>query len=273
VPKTKSQYVTDPGDGLPARVIRSWARRKHHYLQGYLDILSKAMSRQRSQAFVDLFSGPGRCQEEETGAFVDGSPLIALRYPFTDHIYVELDSAAAEALTIRTAPYAGQRRITVIEGDCNLVIDRVVERLPRNGVMLAFVDPTTWQISFDTVCKLSEKRPVDLIVTFMAGMMKRVENGSKELDAFFGTTAYRTEGRYLSAQGKPTLSGLLACYREQLAAHLGYRDELTAREIVVRTPTNTPLYLMAFFSKHPLGFKFWDAITTRDEHGQAVLRF
>ena len=272
--KAKTEYVRDPADGLPARRVRRWARRKHHYLDRYLSIFARTMeTKWRTRTFVDLFAGPGRCEERETGEFYDGSPLIAGRYAFTDHIYVELDPIAAEALEQRTATLAATRRVSVIQGDCNLAIDRVIERLPRGGLTLAFLDPTTWQVSLETVRRLTEHRPVDLIVTFMGGLMKRVEMGTPQLDAFFGTTAYRDDTRYLGVDGKPTLSGLLGCYREQLVSQLGYRDALAAREVIIRTPTNTPLYLMAFFSKHPLGHRFWDEITVTDERGQTVLAF
>ena len=37
------------------------------------------------------------------------------------------------------------------------------------------------------------------------------------------------------------------------------------------TDRGTSMYLMAFFSKHQLGYTFWDRITTQDEKGQIAL--
>lgn len=58
--------------------------------------------------------------------------------------------------------------------------------------------------------------------------------------------------------------------REQLAG-IGYLNQISAREIEVKNSKNVPMYLMAFFSKHPLGYTFWDRITTEDEKGQIAL--
>lgn len=93
------RYVEAP-DGLPARVVHLWARRKHHYLDRYADIFGTGMKNAfPRRAYLDMFAGPGVCYEEESKKFYEGSPLIGLRRNFTDHVYVELDEMAAVALT------------------------------------------------------------------------------------------------------------------------------------------------------------------------------
>ncbi|MBI3748042.1 MAG: three-Cys-motif partner protein TcmP [Chloroflexi bacterium] len=270
--KVPSDYRIDPADGLPARVVREWARRKHHYLERYTGIFASGMKKKFPQrAYLDLFAGPGRCFERETGEIYDGSPLIGLHRNFTDHIYVELEDKAAAALETRCSPYTPGRRVTVIQGDCNAKIDEVIAHLPRSGITFAFIDPTNWQISFDTIQKLTAARRVDLLVSFFGPSMKRVADLDRpRLDAFFGTKAWQTDPRFLGPDRLPTLSGLLACYREQLA-RIGYLNQVSAREIPVKNSKNVPMYLLAFFSKHPLGYTFWDRITTEDEKGQIAL--
>lgn len=270
---SKSRSVVDPADGLPARAVREWTKRKHHFLDRYMDIFSVGMkSRWRQRAYVDLFAGPGRCYQEETGDFYDGSPLIALNHRFTDHIYVELDGAMAEALDRRCDPHRRSRNVTVMEGDCNSRIEQVVGRLPRDGITLAFIDPTNWQIRFPAVQKLAAVGRVDLIVSFFAGMMQRVTHLEEQpkLDAFFGTHDWKTERRFQDARGRPSMSGLLACYREQLTK-VGYLDLMAGRELTVRNSVNRTMYLIAFFSKHERGFDFWDKITREDESGQLAI--
>jgi three-Cys-motif partner protein len=269
--KAPSEYVIDPVDGLPARVVREWARRKHHYLERYADIFATGMKKFPRRAYLDLFAGPGRCFEKETGETYDGSPLIGLRRNFTDHIYVELEDKAAAALDARCSPWKRERYVTVIPGDCNAKIDEVIGHLPRFGITFAFIDPTNWQISFDTIRRLTATRRVDLLVSFFGPSMKRVAAlDQPRVDAFFGTKAWQTDPRFLGPDHRPTLSGLLACYREQLAG-IGYLNQISAREIEVKNSKNVPMYLMAFFSKHPLGYTFWDRITTEDEKGQIAL--
>jgi three-Cys-motif partner protein len=257
-------YVPDPIDGMPARVVREWTRRKHHYLERYADIFSVGMKNKFSRrAYLDLFAGPGRCFEQSSKQFYDGSPLIGLHRNFTDHVYVELDPEAAAALDARCAPWTRSRYVSVIPGDCNGVVDDVVANLPPYGLTFAFIDPTSWQITFDTVRKITNARRVDLLVSFFGGSMLRVGGlNQPRLDAFFGTNAWQTDARFLGIDGRPTLSGLLACYREQLAT-IGYLDQLSAREISVKNSKNVTMYLMAFFSKHALGYTFWDKIHGR----------
>jgi three-Cys-motif partner protein len=252
--------------------VHDWARRKHHYLNRYSDIFSNGMKNKwPRRAYLDLFAGPGRCFEKESGDFYDGSPLIGLRWNFTDHIYVELDRASAAALDQRCDPWKPNRFVTVLEGDCNARVADVVGLLPRYGLTLAFIDPTNWQIRFDTIRTLTTARKVDLLVSFFGGQMKRVARlDQPRLDAFFGTTAWKTDPRFLGPDGLPTLSGLLLCYREQLAS-IGYLDTLSIREIPVKNSKNTTMYLLAFFSKSAKGYEFWDKITPVDEHGQLAI--
>ena len=82
--------------------------------------------------------------------------------------------------------------------------------------------------------------------------------------------AWQTDPRFLGPDHRPTLSVLLACYREQLAG-IGYLNQISAREIAVTNSKNAPMYLMAFFSKNQLGYTFWNRITTQDEKGQMAL--
>lgn len=112
------EHVPDPRDGLPARVVRNWTRRKHHYLDRYADIFSVDMkNRFPRRAYLDLFAGPGRCFERETKQFYDGTPLIAFRHNFTNHI--ELEDSPAAALEARVRPWDAGRYVSVIRGDCN----------------------------------------------------------------------------------------------------------------------------------------------------------
>ena len=71
--------MVDPGDGLPARTVSEWNDRKHHFLRRYMEIFAVGMRRRwKERAYVDLFAGPGRTYNQDTGRFDDGSPLIAL---------------------------------------------------------------------------------------------------------------------------------------------------------------------------------------------------
>ena len=189
MPRAATQYLPDPTDGLLARVVGSWSREKHHVLGQYLGIFAQAMRTKWSRrAYVDLFAGPGVCVDSDAHSFFDGSPLLALAQPFTDHVYVDLDATATDALAKRVAARGRDRKVTIITGDCNVVIDQVIEALPtRDCLAFAFIDPSNWEISFETIRRLAEGRKIDLLVTFHAQNMKRASTVAEQprLDAFY----------------------------------------------------------------------------------------
>ena len=246
------------------------AARKHHFLEYYASIIT-GMKKFPRRAFVDLFAGPGRVRLDETGEFDDGSPLKALKHGFTEFVFVELREDYAAALEQRVATREKSRPVVVLQGNCNECIDDVVTRIPPYGLTLAFIDPTNWQITFDTVRTLAAVPRVDLVVSMFLGSMKRVPKVARpEIDAFFGTDRWRLPP-YTRRDGSLTLDGMMKCYREQLST-LGYLNKPGAREIVVNAKEGGPaLYLLAFFSRNELGYKFWDEATRRDETGQMTL--
>jgi len=262
-----TRYVPDPTDGLPARVVGPWSRHKHYVLDQYLGIFAAGMRRKWAhRAYVDLFAGPGVCVDEETGSVFAGSPLLALAQPFTDHVYVDLDATATDALRQRVTPRQGPQRVTILTGDCNAVIDQVIDALPkRDCIAFAFIDPSNWEIHFETIRRLAEGRRVDLLVTFHAQNMKRASTVAQQprIDAFFGTRAWRT------GAGVPKLAEMVGCYTTQLAT-LGYLERVTARDIkVTRSAANRSLkYLMPFYSKNERGYDFFDKVTTENYGGQ-----
>lgn len=258
-------------DGLPVMSVGGVrAARKHYFLEYYASMMTKLRQYPR-RAYVDLFAGPGRVRLDETGTFDDGSPLKAFRHEFTEFVFVELNDAYAAALEARIAALGERRPCHVVRGDCNARIADVVKRIPPYGLTLAFVDPTNWQITFDTVRRLAAVPRVDLIVSMFLGSMKRVPAHARpDIDAFFGTDRWRQQP-YIRPDGSLTLDGMMRCYREQLAT-LGYLNRPGAREIVVNAKEGgPPLYLLAFFSRDKLGYKLWDAATRRDETGQLTL--
>ena len=160
-------------DGLNVRPSGPWIKKKYHYLKSYCDIFTRAMGKMWAPSaltFIDLFSGPGRCLIKQTGEDLEGSSLIALQYGFSDYIFVEQDRAALNALKTRCQNSPKRKNISFIQGDCNLVIDQVIEQLHPQGLTLAFIDPAKINIKFETVKRLTEDRRVDLLINIMDGM-------------------------------------------------------------------------------------------------------
>lgn len=158
-------------DGLIARDSGLWVKDKLHYLQRYLKIFTVGMKNKWGGRlfYVDLFAGPGKCLIRSTQEEIDGSPLLALNFDFSQYLFFEADSECFEALRARVASRAQNKKVKLIFGDCNETISQT--EIPTTGLGLAFIDPTGFSpLAFDTIHQLTFNRRIDLIINFHDGM-------------------------------------------------------------------------------------------------------
>jgi three-Cys-motif partner protein len=175
-----------------------------------------------------------------------------------------MNPVAAEALTIRLRRAGASDPVFV--DDCNDAIDEVVAAVPSTALTLAFVDPTNWQVRFETIARLVQARKTDLLVTFMYGMMKRVATyDPPALTAFFGTPRWK---ECLGCARWEVLDALASLYHAQLEP-FGYLPNYT-RRIVVPNTKNVPMYALVLFSRSERGVDFWKKAiggpTASDQH-------
>jgi three-Cys-motif partner protein len=147
---------------------------------------------------------------------------------------------------------------------------------------LAFLDPEGLELQWQTVAKLASIRRMDLIINYPQGglnrLMKRLfqQESDTVVDRYFGDRNWRTiYADYLMHPGAGLHRHLIDYYKGKLQA-LGYNevrsdDEVGDEPLMRNAKRNAPLYRLLFASKHPLGEKFWRAITKRDVHGQMRL--
>ena len=259
-------------DGLPALKVGLWTLDKHFYLGRYMYIFATGMKAKWSErVYVDLFSGPGRCQLEDTTDEVPGSPLLALdtKYGFTRYFFNDQNPAFVEALKGRVSKYQGVQ-ITLFNQDCNSAARTIAQALPKNSLDMAFIDPFNWEVRFDSLAALTEGRRMDLVITFHSGSIKRAaDSGPAALHDFFGGTTWKAE--YDKSRRSGTREGtrvLLDCYESNLRK-IGYpyfRDY-----VLMRNSQGTPLYHLIFATKNRRGQDFWDKVSGRDRKGQIRL--
>lgn len=258
----------DLNAALPARPVNAWNARKHHFLKKYMGIFSVGMKRYPGdRTYVDLFAGPGMCVLSGAGERVEGSPLIALSQPFVRYAFVEKDAGDADALRQRVQAHKNGSRAMVICRDCNSAIDDVRKQMPKGGLTFAFVDPTAWQIRFESVRRLVEERKVDLLITFhVMGMRRNADREMKIIDEFFGTRDWRpfVGPQHLAA------GDLLDVYRRQLQG-IGYVFDARAPAVLVNNSKGAPIYYLLFASKDAKGYDFWRKIVAEEETGQRRL--
>jgi three-Cys-motif partner protein len=248
-----------------------WAIGKLYYIRRYCDIFNAAMKdKWPTRVYIDLFAGPGRCLIETTRKEIDGSPLVALgcKVPFTHYFFNDIGLPAVQSLERRTSSF-GSVVINYFARDCNEVVQNLLPQLPPGSLDFCFIDPTSWQIKFDSIRSLTNGRRMDIAITFHVGSMKRVaDNPPRELLDFFPDPSWQEEYKRSRTTGKALDQILLEAYKRGLEA-IGYID---IRDfILMKNRRQVPLYHLIFASKHHRGGEFWAKISQRSETGQ--LRF
>jgi len=263
-------------DGYPLLSLGPWASEKLHYLDYYAALFTQGMKNQwETTAYIDLFAGPGLCMlGNGVSHVVEGSPLVALRQrtPFTHYVFVDTDKGHAQALDSRSRGLAPNSAKLVRVGDCNdaSVLADILAFIPAEALCLAFIDPFSWKIHFDTVSALTRSRRVDILLVFQLGGIKRaVEARPASLNRFFGDEgAWQTV--YRSALPRRDTRAMLDYYRRRLST-LGYLKENYPSEVAVVNTKNVPIYYLVHATRHPRGQDFWRKAIQRTADGKRKL--
>lgn len=263
-------------DGQVSIAAGPWAEDKLYYFRRYCNIFNTAMRyKWRSRAYIDLFSGPGKCLVEGTGEEIDGSPIVALtcRVPFTHYFFNDRDPAAIGALRARTQASYSVPIVFLCE-DCNRVIDRLLEELAklpeRETLSFCFIDPFNWEIEFQSIARLTQNKRMDLVITFHIGSMKRFADLPQDkLDRFFPDKTWREGYEDRRSRGDRAIGAyLLGVYKAGLQA-IGYHH--LDDKVFVTNSKEVPLYYLLYASKDSRGKDFWDKISAKQPSGQGRL--
>jgi len=279
-------YVKDK-DNLPLRCIGRWSEDKLYYLGRYIDAFNTATKyRWRKRAFIDLFAGPGKCIVRDSGKIVAGSTLIALeqRVPFSLIISVDTNSSAISALEERGGVYGPETQLKTFNADCNLITDWIRDEIDSSYLALVLIDPTSMQIKFSTIRKLTDGLRMDLIINYPVHAINRayvdaLSGNDRVFNDYFGTSKWKEE--VLKMKGlRNVATKLLPLYKQQLyeieyrhIEDLDISSPFKSDEILVTGPKNIPLYYLFLASKNPLGNKLWQEIKKirPDRQGQFML--
>ncbi len=261
-------------DGLPARIVNPWSDEKLFYLERYMDIFTNGMKNKwPNLVYADFFAGPGVCIDEQTRAESDGSPLRALKFGFSRIFLNDTDPDAVDALRQRTHD---DERVHITQMDCNDAVRASLDFLvpkgtERHTLGLAFIDPTAFQIRFDSIRDLTKRARFDLLITFMTSFPKRFitrpEFGPESPFAdFVGRDAYQ---QHLQGRPKIGTDELLRVLRQQLRS-IGYEyvDDIAR----ISNTRQSTIYHSVFASRNQLGKDFFERIRQRTYSGQLRLR-
>lgn len=263
-------------DGLPASEVGAWTDEKHERLRRYVDSSHGARRRFKSRSYVDLYCGPGRSWVRETGAFIDGSPLVAFdsaakhRDQFTEILISdarpEYLAAAERRLQTRGA------KVRSFSGEANAIINQVIASLDPRGLHFAFLDPyNLGDLPFSVIEKLASVKRMDLLIHVSAMDLKRdlhnyiLPDGPKDLDNF----APGWRNHVNTKRRQDIVRQEIFDYWRSLIKNLGTSPNDCIE--VVENSKGADLYWLVFVARHALAHKLWQAVSNVSRQGRLSL--
>jgi len=280
-----AKLLQEEDDGLEMRESGPWVCDKYYYLIRYIDIFETSMrGKWENRAYIDLFSGPGKCIEKSTQSIHFGSPLLALttRYPFSEYYFVDKSKFNIDSLMKRCNSFNNKVRISSYIGDSNKLVDEIISQIDfAKSINLSFLDPEGLDLHWETVVKLSSVTRMDLIIFYpQMGLTRQMPNevqndSNTNIDKFFGSRKWREIYTAFNIREELYLHRkLLDLYKNNLQ-RLGYQDTKSDEEVGIEplmvNTREAPLYRLIFASKSQLGHEFWKKITKKNHRGQRRL--
>jgi three-Cys-motif partner protein len=277
MPAGRAQYLQAPSDQLMARALGPSTLEKLFYVERYCRAFATAMSPKKAEGkwdnlvYLDLLAGPGRCINADTSQEYDGSALQALKMaPPFDHLFFSDSNKLNISVLRKRIPLEDRQRVTIEHGDCNKLVRKFLSRVTAKTLGVALLDPQGFEVDFDTLVRLSERR-MDIIYLFPSGIgiVRNLKNSIKmkksRMDLFWGPDWRDLPAAKLAAGKSLTEAEIdkfdrswVKSFRDKVRG-LGYhyQDEDPP---TLRTERETLMYHLLFFSKHEAGLKLWRGI-------------
>ncbi len=253
-------------DGLYVPTIKPHSLSKIHLHNRYARIMATAMrDKWERRAYVGLYSGAGYAKLDKTEEIYETSALAVFRQPdlFTDYVFVDRNPLCTSALDSRIARISPGANCSVLAGDVNGSIDKVLAKLPmhsrtRKVLTFCFVDPFDLKLQFETVRRLAERR-VDFLILLALGFDARRNIVRYYRDLADSTIAdllddphWRDE--YRASGEKRIVHFMLRKFDERMRS-LGYLTAAGDEHPIKKG--GVLLYHLVFYSRSELAKKFW----------------
>ena len=275
--KSRGQESIPASDGLPALEVSEHTREKEAVFENYAGIFTSGMRNLWPNLYyVDPFAGPGICRIKESGEDMDGSPLLAAKSKsgFRSYFLGDNNPEFIEALRQRFAQLdiPQKAKANFYTGDANVTVREMLKELPNPKQLgLAVIDPWGWDIAFETIASLSEKRRLDLVIYFpVYHAILNWNNDVSSLDRFMNGESYKENFRSaMRREGyhSEAIRVLLDAYNTELV-NIGYKFVRDNYSVRLSPGRGRIQYCLLFASKHERGADFWDKITRQSGNSQ-----
>ncbi len=258
------QHVVDDGGAIME--VGGWSIKKYRLVGHYCNIFTKAMRKKWNLIYLDLFSGPGYVRLKESKQLIKNSALVALSLDqkFDHYIFNDLSKENYESLTKRIQQSGFNGSYSVYNEDANTCINKVLDERPafnngKGNLTFCFLDPFSLNLSFETVKVLANEN-VDILMLHALQMDGNrnltyyIKQENERISSFTGNPNWR-EGFEKMGNYKGDFMRFLSEEYDRNIQTLGYLN--TIKELIKNT-TGRGIYYLAFYSKHPLGIKFFE---------------
>lgn len=263
--------VNDDGLKLPDPV-GVWSEKKYSLMGGYCEIFNAGIKNKfTNRVYIDLFAGAGYVPIKGKSKILKSSSLIALSIPtpFTKYIFCEMDEEKLSVLEIRAKREHPDKEMIFIHGDSNQTVDKVIREVKKLGlstISFSFVDPFSLNLHFETIEKLSKIGKIDFLI-LLALMMNANRNlhnfiieESKIIDLYIKKSDWREPFLKGETRKEDFIKFIADTYDRNMLS-LGYKIKNEGLKPKVDADEyNLSLYYLAFYSKSPLGNKFFSEI-------------
>ena len=272
--KFKSQIEVLP-DNFFTPTVREWSLEKYKLVGSYCDIFTNGMKLKWHQlVYVDLFAGAGYAKIKETNKTYLNSALLSMSIPspFSKYILCEQDEERFKALSARVKRDFSHLNCELIKGDSNKNVDRVIKALPPFGkgntrLPFCFVDPYSLNLNFSTIKALGQSLVDFLILQALHMDANRnfetyLNEENTKIAEYLGVPNWRELFEKEGIVYRKDFVKFLADQYQVQMKKLGYQDAKHMHQIR-SNEKNLPLYYLAFYSKHPMGEKFFKEVQKR----------
>jgi len=256
------------------REVGPWTKEKLRILSQYLPVYLQATTKAIERIYIDGFAGPGTNRIEGTNEVIEGSPLIALGAQakngtaFDKLFFIERDRGTVSELrdALRSADPTG--RATVVAGDVNVELPKLVETLSKRSPTFVFLDTEGIEPRWETLRSIAAWQ-TELLINFPLGMAINRNPNSVKAREYFGTDEWH---RIWESFGIGRLRRLLDFYKGRLR-DLGWQHTTDIDPLITAT-RGQQLYYLIFVSTVEPGKRIMKWVQEQpDARGQLQFRF
>jgi three-Cys-motif partner protein len=190
---------------------------------------------------------------------------------FDKYIFCEKDHERLNALKSRVQSKYASIDVEFIEGDCNSKVQEILDKIPphspKNKVLsFCFIDPyKIGALQFETVSALSKKF-MDFLIVLAVGMDATrneaiyTDPKNNQIQNFLGVGDWRVHWSVAQKQKMLFRHFLAREYASQMKTLAYLSVPLEKMKEVRSDDRNLLLYHLAFFSRHELGYTFWEQV-------------